>query len=184
MPNPESGTMLSRPPPTEKSAENQPFFVTQKNPNDRGTRVALTSGSYSLNDSLGFVLTQRLTRVHTHSTPHSGLYSLNASLGFILTQRLTRVHTNSGSYSLSVSLRFIHTECLTRVCTHSTPHVLNQRLTQVHTQSTPHSGSYSLNASQITDHDSLNRKVSATASSTVSLSGYLYNQKKISVEKI
>ena len=77
MPKPESGTMLSRPPPTEKSAENQHFYLTQGHMLillQVRTHSAPHSGSYSLNDSLGFVLTQRLTRVHTHSTPHSGSY--------------------------------------------------------------------------------------------------------------
>ena len=51
VPKPESLIILSRPPPAERSAEDQPFFNVPRNPDDPRIRVDISSGSASLTAS-------------------------------------------------------------------------------------------------------------------------------------
>ena len=51
VPRPESLVILSRPPPAERSAEDQPFFHVPRNPDDPRVLVDITSGSASLTAS-------------------------------------------------------------------------------------------------------------------------------------
>ena len=48
MPQPESDAVPSMPPPVEKSVEDQPFTLLQKNVKDLLVDIDLTPGSYSL----------------------------------------------------------------------------------------------------------------------------------------
>ena len=48
VPKPESLIIPSRPPPAERTAEDQPFFHVPRNPGDPRTRVDISSGSASL----------------------------------------------------------------------------------------------------------------------------------------
>ena len=48
---PESLVVPSRPPPAERTAEDQPFFHVPRNPEDPRTRVDISSGSASLTAS-------------------------------------------------------------------------------------------------------------------------------------
>ena len=48
---PESLAILSRPPPAELTAEDQPFFLVQKNPDDPREQVNISSGSFSIHAS-------------------------------------------------------------------------------------------------------------------------------------
>ena len=51
MAKPESLVIPSRPPPAERTAEDQPFFHVPRNPEDPRTRVDISSGSTSLSAS-------------------------------------------------------------------------------------------------------------------------------------
>ena len=51
VPRPESLVIPSRPPPAERSAEDQPFYHILRNPDDPRVRVDITSGSTSLTAS-------------------------------------------------------------------------------------------------------------------------------------
>ena len=51
VPKPESLIILSRPPPAERSTEDQPFFHVPRNPDDPRIRVDISSGSASLTAS-------------------------------------------------------------------------------------------------------------------------------------
>ena len=45
----ESLVIPSRPPPAERSAEDKPFYLVPRRPDDPRVRANLTSGSFSLN---------------------------------------------------------------------------------------------------------------------------------------
>ena len=47
VPKPESLVIPSRPPPAERTAEDQPFFLVHKHPDDPHERVDVSSGSFS-----------------------------------------------------------------------------------------------------------------------------------------
>ena len=51
VPYPESLVLPSKPPPTERTAEDQPFCLVHKHPDDPHERVDVTSGSFSLHAS-------------------------------------------------------------------------------------------------------------------------------------
>ena len=51
VPYPESLVLPSKPPPTERTAEDQPFCLVHKHPDNPHERVDVTSGSFSLHAS-------------------------------------------------------------------------------------------------------------------------------------
>ena len=51
VPYPESLVLPSKPPPTERTAEDQPFYLVHKHPDDPRERIDVTSRSFSLHAS-------------------------------------------------------------------------------------------------------------------------------------
>ena len=64
---PESLVVPSRPPPAERTAEDQPFFHEPRNPEDPRTRVNIISGSASLTASQ-LINQEAMSRILFYST--------------------------------------------------------------------------------------------------------------------